>query len=1252
MIRGDNSLSFNLSHQMYLEEPTVDQLFAQNPVLRSKLEAVDGVPLAEKAASLLYVPSLQSNVLRIEAMIQLGLCYPQIGGGISVEDFADIFGLIGETAIGRLEDSAQNVMATPVWFQGESFLLLNGIWESGVFILQVLLDIVETMPNRAGFIELKQCVRGLLVIGEAASQRAQIEPYTTDSDLPLDSICSSDFPKQNIVGFTNEDLSTLMLDANDLQRFTAKSATLASLRSSEFTRNGLRRYPLLSVNDRLVLISPTSIPIAIRQFLIEFAIGNGLLETLSSQFQLHQEAMIKDEKVFGIPQTAPVSFRPSEIGPIAAYGKISDSREAIHLLFIGDDLQDIANSTSLGEQPFPSNVPNLIRDRIDSFRREFSEKRQIERGISIVVLCGIGRSVTIPIPHTGDEKWEVDYCSLEDLLHINRIYDMDFTEVTSILYGQRKAAEFGCEIDNSFGLANLLGWVRSNRGHVVPHNSVPNDYRRREFNLFLDPGHVKSLRAESLKTVHTRSSLHPDGKVFRVRRIGKNHLDHPDTHTYAPFDFDIESPKVVFNYDERDWWFSLCDMPVSPSTYTRWEMLDTWVKRVIPAIAEYWQGSSHQTVEFQFRFAPSSRFEHMPPPTTVPRLDEIEDDIVCDVSAENVVSITVGDLFELGTADPKNVAEHALVRAIVIAASKISVVNLTISEARDLADEIVGGSDARHIHGFIERTYRDRFCPQLRGVVEPTDVDNANFRLGLAFHVEPRVFGRERIDNKRDCTEFLNMLVSSLEDDLCNELRRFDRYQILEQALQNCEQATFERDRWEKTAQSQIALSYDSKEAIRLIVDRLGRFDACMQSSRLLCEVAMHECPADGGLRPGKTDLAKLLTIVGCICVLGGWSDAIHYEAMRPSLEITALGDVLADKEFENLVLGPFHGRTREIRVADAISERADFYANAPMNSTAETPIDPQFELAAKSELGFTIDDAIRFVDIITGIGIDRGQLIYRIRRDEVLQLLQNEMSVEAARSILSDFTSFNRRAWGEIGEEYSPRDIQLWRLRRRLSILRRPLLDLSDETLLIAPDIIKTAVAYTLNSYQSGAYRETDLKSQEMRTWKSVAGQRRGRRFAEQVAEKMTSLGWRTWVDIKVTAIVRKKLDRDYGDVDVLAFDETRNRLLIIECKDLHFHKTHGEVAEQLSDYRGKVNAKGKRDDLRKHLDRVAAIKECLPEIGRFVKTSDQIDVEPLLLFKNPVPMLFAWERLKSSTDVASFDDLSEKYDVHLQRK
>ena len=98
-----------------------------------------------------------------------------------------------------------------------------------------------------------------------------------------------------------------------------------------------------------------------------------------------------------------------------------------------------------------------------------------------------------------------------------------------------------------------------------------------------------------------------------------------------------------------------------------------------------------------------------------------------------------------------------------------------------------------------------------------------------------------------------------------------------------------------------------------------------------------------------------------------------------------------------------------------------------------------------------------------------------------------------------------------------------------------------------------------------------------------------------------MRADGWHAEVEVKVTKLLRRGFGKDHGDVDVLAWRDN-GRVLAIECKDVQFRKTLGEMAEQLSDFRGEIRSNGKRDELCKHLDRMEVIGQHPPLVAAYI--------------------------------------------------
>ena len=100
---------------------------------------------------------------------------------------------------------------------------------------------------------------------------------------------------------------------------------------------------------------------------------------------------------------------------------------------------------------------------------------------------------------------------------------------------------------------------------------------------------------------------------------------------------------------------------------------------------------------------------------------------------------------------------------------------------------------------------------------------------------------------------------------------------------------------------------------------------------------------------------------------------------------------------------------------------------------------------------------------------------------------------------------------------------------------------------------------------------------------------------------------------------------------------------MLAIECKDLQFKKTFGEMAEQLSDFRGVIRGKGKPDLLLKHLDRMKLINADLEIFERIIGFIPARPAESHLLFSNPVPMQYSLKDRSDEVIVTHFDNIGQ---------
>ena len=237
------------------------------------------------------------------------------------------------------------------------------------------------------------------------------------------------------------------------------------------------------------------------------------------------------------------------------------------------------------------------------------------------------------------------------------------------------------------------------------------------------------------------------------------------------------------------------------------------------------------------------------------------------------------------------------------------------------------------------------------------------------------------------------------------------------------------------------------------------------------------------------------------------------------------------------------------------------------------------------------------------------------------------------------------------VPEGYKTKDIKPWRFRRMLSLLMQPLLPVDPKSFLIAPAFLHESCKYMINGYYNCVFSKEQCRSQLMKKWFDIIIGQRGTDFAKNVAERFFQFGWNVKYEIHVREILKRRSDPKYGninvfgDVDVLAWNNTSKRILIIECKHLQSRRIQGEIAEQLSDYRGQKKQNGKSDDLLKHLNRLDILEKNRGDLCEYLNMPRNSSIEGWIIFNHKVPMLYMWKNVKSKMKIAAFDEIHQDF-------
>ena len=389
---------------------------------------------------------------------------------------------------------------------------------------------------------------------------------------------------------------------------------------------------------------------------------------------------------------------------------------------------------------------------------------------------------------------------------------------------------------------------------------------------------------------------------------------------------------------------------------------------------------------------------------------------------------------------------------------------------------IVPDSRARHVHMFQTQAFRDYVQASLPpSPLTVDDMDAATLRLGLGWRVRDKSCG-STVQGKEECLAYLSALVKSLEKDLCESLSAFDRLHTLRLLLQHHEAAVVDWERWSRTAAAVLSLAHNKMVAMQTMAHHDFQLNAVFQTTRLLCEIAICECPLSGGRVPAESDLSILMAKMITVQQYGGWSDAIRWDVMEPSLKIRPLGDVHAKLGFVNEIVAPFARATADMRVTEAVESYSSNLMLPEDGRSVQDVFEPKFLNAWNDEAGATIDDFLSFIDYVEQLGMSERKAILTLPRSRLHRVVLDKgaLPIDTTRAIVEFLTLHSRPKWRDVPEGYEDADRQPWRFRRRLSVLRRPLLqinDAEDPTMVVAPGLLRAGFVYMVSNYHRGDF-------------------------------------------------------------------------------------------------------------------------------------------------------------------------------------
>lgn len=439
---------------------------------------------------------------------------------------------------------------------------------------------------------------------------------------------------------------------------------------------------------------------------------------------------------------------------------------------------------------------------------------------------------------------------------------------------------------------------------------------------------------------------------------------------------------------------------------------------------------------------------------------------------------------------------------------------------------------------------------------------------------------------------------------------------------------------------------------MRVHNERDSRRAAAGIASRAVAEMAICTCPTKGA--PPCTDIdfdllmADLVTMLDC----AGQCDAHHYGLATGPLRVAANGSFEFDLGFLEQLHLPYLHAHGERAFRDAAEDYAEPFRapQAPRDKDDGPEIAPEFAAAIQAEFGMCLEDLVGVTFGMTEAALRAGASYLSLRRSEVLACFAGSERVEAvdAERAFRALVLRPRPRWDEDKPEGAlARDWQPWRMDRKLSLTRRPLIQLEDgqdPEVLVFPALMDRVVRRMLQ-LADGRLPAEMFDTRAVERWIGGVVDQRGHAFNRRVAEALRDLGLGAEPDVRLTRLGGGKA---LGDVDVLAWSRETGEIWATECKRLLLDRTVGEIGERLADYTTPGVRNGKRTPIQRHLDRLAFLRLHRAELARFAGIEEhRLVLKSALITDALVPMQFTSRMTQLVDRICDFRSLSKTFQL-----
>ena len=490
------------------------------------------------------------------------------------------------------------------------------------------------------------------------------------------------------------------------------------------------------------------------------------------------------------------------------------------------------------------------------------------------------------------------------------------------------------------------------------------------------------------------------------------------------------------------------------------------------------------------------------------------------------------------------------------------------------------------------------------------------------------------INNEADKQQFLHDLVRLLLERLNREIRRFNKVTLLKRLVEVNESLLWQREQGAIRVPAKIMCFGEGAYESQRHLEEDRTLTESSLAARCLVEYVVSIKDELEGLHVGADEIEFMMSLMRAVCTLGSQADALKLGLSDVSVEKLESGRYsISDDIFHDGVISFAEANIEEEMNAHIalFSRRLDGLKVGSSNKSRRNKSaisSDEVNDAFRKDWGVSFADIDAFCFGCYCVCINHQTSSLNIGADEFVKELhdnQPKLTVEAISICLQHFTLRSRSNYLAAPKGYADHEVYPWVYNREFSYIRRFILSYSNmgkECFILGPRSAMAALRQLTTLLGNGRLKD------ETAALKSLRGKfndLKGRVFNDKVRDYLKGAGSLTVFDyeVKISPNGNLKADKNYGDIDVLAFDRERKIVFSIECKDTEKARNVREMKTELDKYLGRPET-GKVGYLEKHCKRHDWLIEHIEDVKSLIKEADDIEIVSFVLTSEVIPLTY----------------------------